>query len=190
MEVKFGPLVNLIVWRWWFLCVITERLAWSIFPASDAMLISVLSFIVLAFITLLFYPSLDTNTSDRRTRTDYCISESYLLLKVNYLTLKSSWIDSFNGKPFIFLWKCKANICLLLIECKFVNRLFPSSAQPPFQSEAKCKVLLWKSVFIHIEIRTNYHNKNFARLALKERLRGTRKWPICRPVKENVRRIL
>ena len=33
------------------------------------------------------------------------------------------------------------------------------------------------SVFIHIEIKTNYHNKNFAlRLALKERLRGTLKW--------------
>ena len=36
-----------------------------------------------------------------------------------------------------------------------------------------------KSVFIPIEIGTNYHNKNFAlRLALKERLKGTRKWPI------------
>ena len=36
-----------------------------------------------------------------------------------------------------------------------------------------------KSVFIFVEIRTYYHNKNFAlRLALKERPRGTRKWPI------------
>ena len=52
------------------------------------MLISVLNFIVLAFITLLFYPSLDANKSERRTRTDYSISESYLLSKVNYLTLK------------------------------------------------------------------------------------------------------
>ena len=35
------------------------------------------------------------------------------------------------------------------------------------------------SVFIHIEIGTNYHNKSFAlRLALKETPRGTRKWPI------------
>ena len=33
--------------------------------------------------------------------------------------------------------------------------------------------------FINIEIGTNYHNKNFAlRLALKERLNGTQKWPI------------
>ena len=41
------------------------------------------------------------------------------------------------------------------------------------------KSLLWKLVFIHIEIRTIYHDKNFAlRLALKERLRGTRIWPI------------
>ena len=39
--------------------------------------------------------------------------------------------------------------------------------------------LLWKSVFIHIEITTNNHNKNFAlRLALKNRLRETRKWSI------------
>ena len=59
------------------------------------------------------------------------------------------------------------------------NRPFPSSPQPPFQSEAKCEVFVMKISFIHIEIWTNYHNKNFAlRLALKERLRGTRKWPI------------
>ena len=39
--------------------------------------------------------------------------------------------------------------------------------------------LLWVSVFVHIKIRINYHNKNFAfRHALKERLRGTRKWSI------------
>ena len=31
---------------------------------------------------------------------------------------------------------------------------------------------------IHIENRTDYHNKKFAcGLALEERLRGTRKWP-------------
>ena len=43
--------------------------------------------------------------------------------------------------------------------------------------------LLWKPVFIHIEIGTNYHSKSFAlRLTMKERLRGTRKWPfrLCR----------
>ena len=41
------------------------------------------------------------------------------------------------------------------------------------------KSLLWKSVFIHIEIGTNYCNKDFAlRLALKERLKGTWKWPV------------
>ena len=35
------------------------------------------------------------------------------------------------------------------------------------------------SVFISIEIRTNYHDKNFAmRIASKERVRGTRKWSI------------
>ena len=48
-----------------------------------------------------------------------------------------------------------------------------------FKARLSAKSLLWKSVFIHIEIGINYHNKSFAlRLALKERLRGTRKWPI------------
>ena len=54
------------------------------------------------------------------------------------------------------------------------NRPFPSSLQPLFQSEAKSEVL-WRSVFIHIESRTNYHNRNFAlSLALKKRLMGSR----------------
>ena len=30
-----------------------------------------------------------------------------------------------------------------------------------FKESLSTKSLLWKSVFIHIEIRTNYHNKNF-----------------------------
>ena len=59
------------------------------------------------------------------------------------------------------------------------NRRFPSSLQPPFQIQAKCEVFVMKICFFHIEIGTNYHNKKFAlRLALKERLRGTRKRPI------------
>ena len=51
-----------------------------------------------------------------------------------------------------------------------------------FKVRLSAKSLLWKSVFIHIEIESNYHNKNFAlRLALKERLRRTRKWIIGGP---------
>ena len=47
-----------------------------------------------------------------------------------------------------------------------------------FKARLSATSLLWKSVFIHIEIGINYHNTNFAlRLALKERLRETRKWP-------------
>ena len=43
------------------------------------------------------------------------------------------------------------------------------------------KSLLWISVFIHIEIRTNYRSKNFTRrITLKERLSGTRKWAILK----------
>ena len=63
-----------------------------------------------------------------------------------------------------------------------------------FKARLSAKSLLRKSVFIHVEIRTNYHNKNFAlRLTLKERLRGTRKWPIwpsSSPAKSNSRGIL
>ena len=49
-----------------------------------------------------------------------------------------------------------------------------------FKAWLSAKSFLWKSVFILIEIGSNYHNKNFAlRLGLKERLRGTQKWPIA-----------
>ena len=48
-----------------------------------------------------------------------------------------------------------------------------------FKARLSAKSLLWKSVFIRTEIGTSYHNQNFAlRLALKERLRETRKWSI------------
>ena len=61
------------------------------------------------------------------------------------------------------------------------NRPFPSSPQPPFQREAKCEVFVMKISF-HSYWNWNlryYHKKNFAlSLALKERLRETRKWPI------------
>ena len=48
-----------------------------------------------------------------------------------------------------------------------------------FKARLSAKSLLWKSVFMHIEIGTNYLDKNFElRLALKARLRENRKWPI------------
>ena len=48
-----------------------------------------------------------------------------------------------------------------------------------FKAKLSTKSLLWKSVFIDIEIGTNDHKENFALSpALKERLSGTRKWPI------------
>ena len=59
------------------------------------------------------------------------------------------------------------------------EKLYPKITGLHFKARLSAKSLLWKSVFIHIEIGTNYHNKNFAlRLALKERLSRTRKWPI------------
>ena len=52
------------------------------------------------------------------------------------------------------------------------NRPFPSSPQSLFQSESL-------SVYIHVEIRTNFPDKKFAlRLASEEGLRRTRQWPI------------
>ena len=45
-----------------------------------------------------------------------------------------------------------------------------------FEARLRPPSLLWISFFIHIEIGTNNHNKNFS--LLTERLRGTRKWPI------------
>ena len=65
--------------------------------------------------------------------------------------------------------------------------LYPKEANNPswdhlslhFKARLSVKSLLWKSVVIYIEIRSNYHNKNSElRLALKERLRGTRKCPV------------
>ena len=66
-----------------------------------------------------------------------------------------------------------------------MNRLFPSHPQPLFQGESMREVFAMNIIFIHTEIRSNYHKKNFAlRLALKERLTGTRKWFI--PPHDNV----
>ena len=80
-------------WRWqWFGSLAWLQRGWPEVYFPLVMLISVLNFIVLAFITLLFYPSLDANKSQRRTRTDYSISESYRSSKVNYLILKNELV--------------------------------------------------------------------------------------------------
>ena len=48
-----------------------------------------------------------------------------------------------------------------------------------FKASLHAKSFLRISVFIHIEITTNYHNKHLALwLTLKERARGTQKWSI------------
>ena len=50
--------------------------------------------------------------------------------------------------------------------------------------QGNTKSLLWTSLFNHIEIRYDHHNINSGlRLVLKERLRGTRKWPILSAVR-------
>ena len=60
---------------------------------------------------------------------------------------------------------------LLIITSSLVNRPFASPLQPLFEGDSTCEVFVRISIFIHIEIRTNYHNKHFVlRLALKENL--------------------
>ena len=80
-------------------------------------------------------------------------------------------------RPTLSFWR---HVVLVWRALKTLNRsLWTLTGQRDFKAKLSAKSLLWKSVFIHIETGTNYHNKNFAlRLALKERLKGTRKWPI------------
>ena len=53
---------------------------------------------------------------------------------------------------------------------------------PLFQSESKCETILMKMTDLHeneTACRTTFHMKGFAlRLVLKQRHKGTRKWPI------------
>ena len=57
---------------------------------------------------------------------------------------------------------------------------FPAHFIVYFKANLRANSLLSILVFIHIEIRTNCHNKNFApRLVLKERLWEARKWSIA-----------
>ena len=61
-----------------------------------------------------------------------------------------------------------------------INRLFPSSKKSHFQNEAKCETFVVKMSFISMTIKNHFHINGFAlNLALKVRLFGTRKWPIC-----------
>ena len=57
----------------------------------------------------------------------------------------------------------------------------PSPKNPHFQSEAKCKTFLVKISVICIRIRNHFLSEGFAlNLVLKQRLGGTRQWPITR----------
>ena len=64
-----------------------------------------------------------------------------------------------------------------------LNRPFPSSLVPQFQSESKCETILIYDFDSHeneTAFRTHFHMKGFAlRLALKQRHKRTRKWPIA-----------
>ena len=60
------------------------------------------------------------------------------------------------------------------------NRPFPSSLVPLFfQSESKCETFHMKMSSARSQFFFMHHKNGFAlRLALKQRLEGTRKWPI------------
>ena len=61
------------------------------------------------------------------------------------------------------------------------NKPFPSSLVPSslvFQNESKCETFHMKMDHAN---QGHFHNNGFAlRLAVKQRRKGTRKWPICR----------
>ena len=60
------------------------------------------------------------------------------------------------------------------------NRPVPSSKNSHFQNEARCTTFLVKMSFICMRIKNDFHIKGWApTLVLKERPRGTRKWPSC-----------
>ena len=61
------------------------------------------------------------------------------------------------------------------------NRPFPSSLAPLFQNESKCETfhMTLSSACSFILMQSHFHKNGFAlRLALKQRHKGTRKWPI------------
>ena len=63
------------------------------------------------------------------------------------------------------------------------NRPFPSSLLPLFQNESKCETIHMK-MKLHLQVhfhanQIHFHLNGFAhRLVLKQRHKGTRKWPI------------
>ena len=59
------------------------------------------------------------------------------------------------------------------------NRPSPSSFEPHYKSEVKCKVFVMKISFHSYANKANFHMKSFAlSLAFIVRFTATRKWPI------------
>ena len=58
----------------------------------------------------------------------------------------------------------------------YTNRPFPTYFEAHYEREAKCKAFDMNISFVYIWMKTNFHNKNFARsLALIMRFKATRK---------------
>ena len=70
-------------------------------------------------------------------------------------------------------------VCTIIRSVTVFNRPLPSSKNPHFQNEARCTTFLVKMSFICMRMKNHFHIKGWApTLVLKQRLGGTRKWPI------------
>ena len=79
----------------------------------------------------------------------------------------------------LFLFKGVRIIHLVGDPIKQTISEWPSSKNPHFQNEGKCKTFHVKISFICMRINNHFHINGFALcLALKQRLGPTRKWPI------------
>ena len=85
-----------------------------------------------------------------------------------------------HSSSFLFFFhESPVSLDITMVCHNLVPRVSPLPFSLHFKARLSAKSLFWKSLFIHIEIGTNYQNIFAPRLVLKERLKGTRKWPIA-----------
>ena len=101
----------------------------------------------------------------------YARSTCFICASINCVETMSSRIHFVCLFKFTFYnlnaWKAKNNS---------FNRPFPSCFEPHYDSEASCKVFIMQTTLIFIRMKTNFHNKNFARsLAVIMRFKATGK---------------
>ena len=73
----------------------------------------------------------------------------------------------------------KVNSVSSIIKCEFCNRRLPSSKNPHFQNEAKCRTFLVKINCICMKMKSHFHIKGWGlNLVSIQRPGGTRQWHI------------